>query len=201
MFHGSLAAPKPMVLLVSHDGVERSATARILREAGYDVLETATGREALRLAEDGPQLVLLDVSLPDMHGFEVRRRIQANPRTACIPVVHLSASYGNAADRLAALDEGAEACLTQPVDALDLLATVRTCVRLKAAEAAVRLHESSYGTPAESASDGVFRAGRESGFVNVNAMGRRLFGYAREEVPARNDGDIIAAEEIARVGP
>ena len=59
------------------------------------MLETATGREALRLAGGGPQLVLLDVDLADINGFEVRRRIKANPQTAAIPVVHLSASYGS----------------------------------------------------------------------------------------------------------
>ena len=190
-----------MVLLVSHDGVERGATARILREAGYDVLEAATGWDALRLAEDSPEVVLLDVDLPDINGFEVRRRIKANPRTACIPVVHLSACYGDAEDRLAALDGGADACLTQPVDAVDLLATVRTCVRLKAAEAAVRLHESSYRTLVESASNGIFCARPDGGFVDVNAMGCRMLGYTREEVLARNVRDIVEAAEIARVGP
>src|ERR1700678_298635 len=118
----------PMILLVNHDGQERNATTRILRQAGYEVLEAATGREALGLAADGPELVLLDVNLADINGFEVRRRIKANPHTSAIPVVHLSASYGTAADRIAALDEGAEGCLTQPVDPLDLLAPVRTCL-------------------------------------------------------------------------
>src|SRR5450631_699127 len=120
-----------MILLVSHDSPERNATVRILRQAGYEVLEAATGQEALRLVEDGPELVLLDANLADINGFEVRRRIKANPQTSVIPVVHLSANYGTDADRIAALDEGAEACLTHPVDPLDLLATVKLCLRLK----------------------------------------------------------------------
>ena len=120
-----------MILLVSHDSPQRNATARILRQAGYEVLEAATGQEALRLVEYGPELVLLDVNLADINGFEVRRRIKANPQTSVIPVVHLSANYGTDADRIAALDEGAEACLTHPVDPLDLLATVKMCLRLK----------------------------------------------------------------------
>ena len=189
-----------MILLVNHDSPERNAAARLLRQAGYEVLEAATGQEALRLVEDGPELVLLDVNLPDINGFEVRRRIKANPHTSAIPVVHLSASYGTDADRVAALDEGAEACLIQPVDRLDLLATVKMCLRLKASEAAVRLPDSSYRALVESASDGIFCANADGGFLDANATGCRMLGYTREEL-LTNVRDIFAVEEIARVAP
>ncbi len=190
-----------MILLVSHESQERNATALILRRAGYKVLEAATGEEALRLVEDGPELVLLDVNLPDFNGFEVRRRIQANGHTAAIPVVHLSASYGTDADRIAALDEGAGACLTQPVDTPDLLATIRTCLRLKASQAAVRSLDSSYRALVESASDGIFRIGAEGGFVDANAAGCRMLGDSREGLLASNIRDYIPPEGIARVAP
>ena len=190
-----------MILLVSHDSPERNATARILRQAGYEVLEAATGQEALRLVEDGPELVLLDVNLPDINGFEVRRRIKANPQAAAIPVVYLFASYGTDADRIATLDEGAEACLTQPVHALDLLATVKLCLRLKASETAVRLRDSSYRALVESASDGIFCTSRDGGFLDANAAGCRMLGYKREELLALNVRDVFAPEETARVAP
>lgn len=108
----------------------------------------------MRLIEHGPELVLLDVNLTDIDGYQVRRRIKANPGTSAIPVVHLSARYASIEDRIAALDQGAEACLTQPVDALDLIATVRTCLRLKASEAALRLRDSSYRALVESCPSG-----------------------------------------------
>jgi two-component system sensor histidine kinase/response regulator len=190
-----------MILLVSHDGPDRKATTLVLRRAGYEVVEAATGREALRFAEDVPQLVLLDVNLADMDGSEVRRRIKANPHTAAIPVVHLSASYGAAADRMAAVDDGADGCLRQPVDPLDLLATVRMSLRLKAAEHAMRSLESSYRALVECASDGIFHVSADSGFVDVNAAGCRLLGCTREEVLALNVREIITAEGIARVEP
>jgi PAS domain S-box-containing protein len=190
-----------MILLVSHDSPERNATARILRLAGYEVLEAATGQEALRLVEDGPELVLLDANLPDFNGYEVRRWIKANAHTAAIPVVHLSASYGTDADRIAALDEGAEACLTQPVDRLELLATVRTCLRLKASEAAVRVLYSSYRALVESACDGIFCVGADGGLLDANAAGCRMLGYTREGLLALNIRDFIASEQIAFVAP
>lgn len=104
------------------------------------------------MVQHGPELVLLDVNLADLNGFQVRRRIKANPNTSVIPVVHLSASYGTDAERSAALNEGAAACLIQPVDRLDLLATVRTCLRLKASKAAWRSLDSSYRALVQSAS-------------------------------------------------
>jgi PAS domain S-box-containing protein len=157
--------PKSLILNISHEEAERDATTRILREAGYDVLEASTGLEALRLAEAGAQLLLLDVHLPDIDGFEVRRRIKANPRTAAIPVVHLSGSYGTAADRIAALADGADACLTQPVDPLNLLAIVRTSVRLKVAEDALRLRESSFNQAIVDSLPGLFYLFDEHGHL------------------------------------
>ena len=182
--------PNPMVLLVSHDSPERNATARILRQAGYEVLEASTGQEALRLAGDLPELVLLDVNLADINGFEVRRRIKANPHTSGIPVVHLSASYPSDTDRIAALDQGAEACLTLPVDPLDLVVTIRACLRLKASEAAVHLLDSSYRALVESASDGIFCIGTEVEILDANAAGCRMLGYTHEGILALNIRDI-----------
>ena len=190
-----------MILLVSHDSPERDATTRILRQAGYEVLQATTGGEALRLAGEGPQMVILDVNLADINGIEVCRRIKANSDTAAIPVVHLSANYGTAADRIAALDGGAEACLMRPVDPLDLLATVRMCLRLQVAEGAARLIESSYRALVESTSDGIFCVSADGVLVDVNAPGCRMFGYSREKVLALSIHDVFDADDIARVGP
>jgi len=128
-----------MILIVNHDTPERNTIARILLQAGYEVIEATSGQEALRLVEDGPEMVFLNVDLSDLTGYEVRRRIAANPKTAAIPVVYLSVSYGTEADRIAALNEDAVACLIQPIDPLELLATVRICLRLNASTTEVRL--------------------------------------------------------------
>jgi CheY-like chemotaxis protein len=90
------------------------ARTRILRRAGFEVIEALTGEEALRLSEEQqPQLVLLDVHLPDMSGLEVCRRIKASRR---VPVVHISATYRSECDRAEGLRfSGADAYLTEPV--------------------------------------------------------------------------------------
>src|SRR5688500_12116529 len=82
------------VLVLNVDDYEagRYATSRVLRQAGFDVAEAATGTDALRLVvSEHPDLVLLDVNLPDVDGFEVCRQIKTHPDTSTIPVLYLSA--------------------------------------------------------------------------------------------------------------
>ena len=69
------------------------ARTKILRQAGFDVMEATTGNQTLKLvSEHKPAVVLLDVNLPDMHGFEVCRRIRTNPALAATTILHISAS-------------------------------------------------------------------------------------------------------------
>ena len=81
------------ILNVDDDDASRYAISRILRHAGFEVMEAASGAETLELVKQNPDLVLLDVKLPDMSGFDVCRQIKADPDTALIPVLHLSATY------------------------------------------------------------------------------------------------------------
>jgi signal transduction histidine kinase len=129
---------QPRLAYVEDNDALRYATSRILREGGFTVLEADTGAEALRLVRSQPDLVLLDVRLPDMSGFEVCRRIKADPATASIPVLHLSHTYG-AGDKVAeGLDGGADGYLTQPAEPRVLLATIRALLRARTAETQLR---------------------------------------------------------------
>ena len=74
------------ILVVDDNEAERYYVARVLRKAGFEVTEAGTGQEALRLAGEVPDLVTLDVRLPDLSGFEVCRRLKADLVTRDIPV-------------------------------------------------------------------------------------------------------------------
>ena len=119
------------ILNVDDDAAGRYAKSRILRRAGYQVIEAGTGSDALRLVkETQPQLVLLDVKLPDINGLDVCRTLKNDPSTKHIMVLQISASYTTTPDRVLGLTSGADTYLTEPVDVTELLATVQALLRL-----------------------------------------------------------------------
>jgi CheY-like chemotaxis protein len=128
------------VLVVDDNAGNRYVSASWLRRAGYTVVEAATGTEALdRVARDAIDVVILDVGLPDMSGFEVCERIKGDPALAR-PVIHLSATAIRGEDRAQGLTRGADAYLVEPVEPDELRATVWSVLRYyRAREAAERL--------------------------------------------------------------
>src|SRR5262245_7401939 len=129
---------KPTILVVDDTEASRYAVCRILRHAGFVVLEADTGSDALRLAAANPDLVILDVHLPDINGFEVCQRLKSDPRTATTPVMHLSASFVKSEDRSEGLESGADGYLTYPLEPRELIASVGALLRVRAAERAER---------------------------------------------------------------
>ncbi|MDP3766515.1 MAG: response regulator, partial [Dehalococcoidia bacterium] len=108
---------KALILNVDDYDPARYARSLLLRQAGFDVKEAVNGNEALRVAvNEGPEVVLLDVNLPDMSGFEVCRRLKADPVTACVSVLHVSATQVAPRDAAVGLEGGADAYLVEPVD-------------------------------------------------------------------------------------
>ena len=128
------------ILLVDDNKGNRYALSRLLHREGFDVIEAATGQEALRLAAAAPppDLIILDVKLPDMSGLIICHTLKQQPATAHLPVLHLSAIYVQDSDKVQGLESGADAYLTGPIDPPVLLATLRALLRVHQAEAALR---------------------------------------------------------------
>ncbi len=127
-----------LILSVNEHVPARRVVGRTLRGAGYEVLEASSGFEALQLAQQFPRLIVLDITLSDVDGFEVCRRLKADPSTGAIPVLLTSAAHVSAASKVEGLDSGADAYLVQPVEPAVLLATVRGLLRAQVAEANLR---------------------------------------------------------------
>ena len=133
------SAPPAVVLVVDDSEGNRYAAVRWLEQAGFRVVQATSGADALSLVScGGAELVLLDVNLPDIDGFEVARRIRADQRTAHLPVLHLSAERVASGDRVTGLDAGADAYLTHPIEPAELVASVRALLRLSIAERSLR---------------------------------------------------------------
>lgn len=128
-----------LILNVDDFEPQRYARSAVLRAAGFDVVEAATGREALeRVREHRPGLVLLDIHLPDLDGFDVCRRIKADPASTSVLVLHVSATFVDADARVEALDNGADGYLPEPLDPRELVAEARSLLRMAAAERRAR---------------------------------------------------------------
>jgi len=113
------------VLIVDDERFIAQALLIRLRAAGYDVKWAFDGASGIATAMDWhPDVVVLDIRMPDMDGFEVNRRLRANPKMASIPVIFLSANVQESS-RQAALAAGARAYLTKPYESKDILAAIR----------------------------------------------------------------------------
>ena len=118
-----MAAPR--VLIAEDNGKSMKLFRDVLRVNGYETLEATTGRQAIELAaQHAPDLVLMDIQLPDIDGVEALSRLRADERTAGIPVLALTAQAMQG-DREHFLAAGFDGYLSKPVNVGDLLGTVR----------------------------------------------------------------------------
>jgi PAS domain S-box-containing protein len=181
------ARPTPAVqatiLNVDDSEAGRYTTTRMLTQAGFEVLEAGTGQEAVRLAgANTPDLIVLDVNLPDISGLEVCARLRADPRTASIPVLHLTATYANSEHWAAALDRGADAYLTEPVEPVVLVATVRALLRARGAEAEVRRAADRWQTTFDAIPHGLAYLDADGTILRGNRAMAQLHGLRPEEL-------------------
>src|ERR687898_466933 len=137
------------ILVVDDTEANRYTIVRILRKEGFEVQEAENGLAGLALVNDDLDLVVLDIRMPEMDGYEVCRRIKADPQLRAIPILHVSATYTETTDIAYGLESGADGYLTHPVDPAVLVATVRAFLRLRKADRALRQSEAISWSRAE----------------------------------------------------
>ena len=116
------------ILLVEDNEMNRDMLSRRLKRAGFEVSEASDGLAALQMAGMTPDLILLDMGIPELDGWEVTRRLKASPATARIPVIALTA-HVMAGDRERALEAGCDAYETKPVEFDRLRAKIEQLIR------------------------------------------------------------------------
>ncbi|HYE32244.1 MAG TPA: response regulator [Methylomirabilota bacterium] len=167
----------------------RYATTRHLESCGYKVIEAATGEEALSKLPLGPELILLDVHLPDVHGFELCDRIRAATSERWIPIVLVSSVFIDPAHIAEGLHRGADGYLTQPADPDVLLAMVaaylRAATQLRLKTEALRLRNEAI----EALPTGLIITDArqpDNPIIYANPGFCEMTGYSRQEVVGRN---------------
>ncbi|MEP7242458.1 MAG: response regulator [Gammaproteobacteria bacterium] len=132
---------RTLILNVNDNDASRYLVTRMLQRAGLEVIEAATGAAALeRVRNDKPALVVLDIKLPDIDGLEICRRIKGDPQTNAIKVLHTSAVFVASEFKVQSLECGADGYLSHPFEQEELIATVRSLLRLIEAEQSLRDH-------------------------------------------------------------
>ena len=150
-----MSSDQRKILVVDDRPANRYAIVHALTRSGFEVIEAESGQEALELAKQIPAAILLDVKLPDILGYEVCRRLKSNPRTNHIPVLQLSAAFLDNESRVYALESGADAYLTQPVEPNVLIATVKSLVKMHEAESFAKLAAKQWQATFDALSEGV----------------------------------------------
>src|SRR5262249_13872762 len=142
-------------------------------------------------AAERPDLVILDVNLPDLSGYEVCRQLKADPATAAIPVLHLSATFVRSEDRSEGLEGGADGFLTYPLEPRELVATVKALLRVRKAERAARAQRELLRVTLASIGDGVMATDPQGVITFINPVAQALTGWAEAEALGRPLGEVF----------
>ena len=197
------AKPDGRILVVDDNADMRGYIARLLASR-YEVELVANGEEALAGAlRHPPDLVLSDVMMPRLDGFELMRALRANPRTSSLPVILLSARAGEEA-RIEGLDEGATDYLVKPFTARELLARVGAHLEMARARRGAAQREADLRAEAERArdrvisilesiTDGFFTLDSEWRFTYVNDAAVKLLGKPLEDILGRSHWELYSA--------
>lgn len=181
--------PKPAdgarILVIDDQLATRYVFWRILTGAGYQVVEAGTGADGLMKALQMPDVIIADVNLPDMLGYDLVRRIRSNPSTSSIPVLQISASFISNESKVQGLEGGADAYLTQPLEPTVLLAQIQALMRMRRAEALSHLSSWQWQTTFDALSDGLAVADSAGILVRVNRAFLQLLNLKYSEAQGK----------------
>ncbi len=186
---------KIRILVVDDDPNMLFSTSRTMKKGGYEVIEASTGNDCLVLARQmRPDIILLDVNLPDMIGYEVCRRIKSDPELANTFVIHLSGTQISPESQVYGLEHGADGYITFPVGGKELLARIEAMIRIKRTEQALRESEEKFRVITEAAQDAIIMMDNEGSAIQWNKAAEHMFGFTANEATGKDLHSLIAPE-------
>ena len=175
-------------ILIVDDQIDAlRGVSRIMKGAGYETLEASNGADCLKLATDHkPDLILLDVVLPDIDGMEVCRRIKSDPETANISVVLLSSIHTESDSQAKGLEYGADGYIARPIPNRELIARVKSILRFKSAENRLSESEERYRRISSVSSDvsySCIKSNKDAYSIDwIMGAVERITGYSEEDI-------------------
>lgn len=204
-------ATLPTILIVDDEIKSRKLLEVLLQHKGYQTVGATSGDEALAMIEQrAPDLILLDVMLPTVDGYQVARILKAHPASRNVPIIMVSA-LGDRTARVAGLSAGAEEFLTKPVDRDELWLRVRNLLRLKADADLVRDNSAileqrvqartrelqRFSIAMDAIADALTLTDRRSmQYIEVNAAACRLLGYSRDEMLLMGPSQVVVEDGL-----
>ena len=184
---------KPKILVVDDHPEQMAALFTALQQAGYHLLVAQCGEEALELlTRVQPDVILLDVKLPDLDGFEVCRRVKQDETRRDIPILFTTA-VTELADKLTGFQAGGADYITKPFQFEEVLTRVATHLTLRRRQHALQAEKERFQGLADATFEGILLHDQER-IVEVNHALERLFGYSRAELLERTLFDLLTPE-------
>lgn len=194
-----------MLLIVDDEPLVRKLLKMLLEDQGYRTLTASSGEEALAIVEQQPpDLILLDIMMPGMDGYEVARKLKSDKSMANIPIIMLSA-LGEHSARILGLEAGAEDFLNKPVESAELWLRVRNLLRLKAFGDYLKSHNlmleeqlqqrtidlERFRSAMDASGDAIFLINRSSmRLIEFNRHACQVMGYSVEELLCKTPADL-----------
>ncbi|MGB6064792.1 MAG: sigma 54-interacting transcriptional regulator [Desulfomonilaceae bacterium] len=209
-------SPRKRILIVDDEEQNRELLEAVLESLGYGSELADSGTTALAKLNAGIDLVLLDIMMPGMDGFEVARKIRNHPEFRDIPIIMVTV-LGGKKDRLEAVKAGANDFITKPVDKLELQVRVTSLLRMKEAQDAIKRHkaeleieierrtaelresEERFRYIFEAGQDCMFVKDRDRRYSHVNPAMVAILEKNHVEIIGRTDEELFAAEWAARM--
>ena len=184
----------------------------------FNVITCSSGIEGLKIAKEiNPKVILLDIVMPDMDGYEVCMKLKSDTILANIPVILITAYKTDVDSRIKGFNAGADAFLTKPIEPTELRAQLHSMIRIREMEEALKIRnarledllitqtekiwkkERKYQNLVETIEEGVINLDANENFNYANQAAAHIFGYTVEELLSKNLKDVIAPEMINKV--
>ena len=189
------------ILVVDDNAPTLYSTCRVLKSAGFEAIGASSGTQAIEFARQAPDLIVLDVDLPDLNGFEICRRLRERPETQRTPVIYLSATFVSQYDKVEGLEAGADGYLTHPVEPPVLIATVKAFLRAREAEVALRQSEAKFRAIFDLSAHGICLLGEDLTILEANPALCELLRSSRDELVGAKLSQLVPETESVHLQP